>query len=92
MHPSQYRAIHCRLVGVNGSGKSTSFKAIMGFVRLTSGKIHIQLAFPRAAGSAEKPGLPIRPQSKKRLTGHFLYWWKMVMMGRYGHMGMFSQV
>jgi manganese/iron transport system ATP-binding protein len=29
------------LVGVNGAGKSTLFKAIMGFVPISSGKIRI---------------------------------------------------
>ena len=31
----------CALVGVNGSGKSTIFKAIMGFVRPTTGEVRL---------------------------------------------------
>lgn len=65
------------LVGVNGSGKSTLFKAIMGFVRLTSGKISVL-------------GIPTRQALQKNLVD-----WSfpvlvedVVMMGRYGHMGM----
>ena len=31
----------CALVGINGSGKSTIFKAIMGFVRPAAGEIRL---------------------------------------------------
>ena len=31
----------CALVGVNGSGKSTIFKAIMGFVRPSAGEVRL---------------------------------------------------
>lgn len=62
------------LVGVNGSGKSTLFKAIMGFVRLTSGKISV-LGIPTR--QALQKNLVAYVLSQKRLTGHFLYWWKM---------------
>ncbi len=75
MHPSQYQGGSiAALVGVNGSGKSTLFKAIMGFVRLTSGKISV-LGIPTRQ-ALQKNRLPTS-LSQKRLTGHFLYWWKM---------------
>ena len=51
-YPNGFTAVHdasfelcpgtiCALVGVNGSGKSTIFKAIMGFVRPSAGDIRI---------------------------------------------------
>jgi manganese/iron transport system ATP-binding protein len=74
------------LVGVNGSGKSTLFKAIMGFVRLAKGEITIL-------------GLPVKEALKKNLVAYVpqseeVDWnfpvlvEDVVMMGRYGHMGM----
>ncbi|OJF93347.1 manganese/iron ABC transporter ATP-binding protein [Pararhizobium antarcticum] len=74
------------LVGVNGSGKSTLFKAIMGFVRLAKGDIRIL-------------GLPVEQALKKNLVAYVpqsedVDWnfpvlvEDVVMMGRYGHMGM----
>jgi manganese/iron transport system ATP-binding protein len=72
------------LVGVNGAGKSTIFKAIMGFV-------------PLAAGSVSIFGLPARDALKKNLVAYVpqaeeVDWnfpvlvEDVVMMGRYGHM------
>lgn len=74
------------LVGVNGSGKSTLFKAIMGFVRLATGTISVA-------------GMPTRQALKRNLVAYVpqaeeVDWSfpvlveDVVMMGRYGHMGM----
>lgn len=61
------------LVGVNGAGKSTIFKAIMGFV-------------PLAAGSVSIFDLPVKEALRKNLvayvpqvkwTGAFRCWWRM---------------
>ncbi|WP_456268959.1 manganese/iron ABC transporter ATP-binding protein [Kushneria sp. AK178] len=73
------------LVGVNGSGKSTLFKALMGFVRLARGDIRIL-------------GLPVNTALKRHLVAYVpqseeVDWnfpvlvEDVVMMGRYGHMG-----
>ncbi|KKW67814.1 manganese/iron transporter ATP-binding protein [Lampropedia cohaerens] len=73
------------LVGVNGSGKSTMFKAIMGFERLVRGQVRVL-------------GLPVREVVRRRLIAYVpqseqVDWnfpvlvEDVVMMGRYGHMG-----
>lgn len=73
------------LVGVNGSGKSTLFKAIMGFVPLARGRIRLM-------------GLPVRQALRQNLVAYVpqseeVDWSfpvlveDVVMMGRYGHMG-----
>ncbi|MEM7662410.1 MAG: manganese/iron ABC transporter ATP-binding protein [Pseudomonadota bacterium] len=74
------------LVGVNGAGKSTLFKAIMGFV-------------PYRQGQVEVLGLPVKQALKKNLVAYVpqsedVDWTfpvlveNVVMMGRYGHMGL----
>ena len=74
----------CALVGVNGSGKSTIFKAIMGFVRPSTGQIKLC-------------GLPVDEALKKNVVAYVpqsedVDWnfpvlvETVVMMGRYGHM------
>ncbi len=73
------------LVGVNGSGKSTLFKAIMGFVRLTSGKISV-LGIP-TTGATENLVAYV-PQSEEVDWSFPVLVEDVVMMGRYGHMGM----
>lgn len=74
------------LVGVNGSGKSTLFKAIMGFVKLAQGSISVL-------------GMPVREALKRNLIAYVpqsedVDWnfpvlvEDVVLMGRYGHMGL----
>ena len=75
----------CGLVGVNGSGKSTLFKAIMGFARPSAGAVTIS-------------GLPVREAQRRNLVAYVpqsedVDWnfpvlvEDVVMMGRYGRMG-----
>ncbi|MBN6032556.1 manganese/iron ABC transporter ATP-binding protein [Pantoea ananatis] len=74
------------LVGINGSGKSTLFKALMGFVPARSGHISVL-------------GLPTRKALRRSLVAYVpqaeeVDWSfpvlvdDVVMMGRYGHMGL----
>jgi manganese/iron transport system ATP-binding protein len=74
------------LVGVNGAGKSTLFKAIMGFV-------------PVARGTIRLLGMPVRDALRRNLVAYVpqaeeVDWTfpvlveDVVMMGRYGHMGL----
>jgi len=74
----------CALVGVNGSGKSTIFKAIMGFVGPSSGEVKLC-------------GLPVDEALKRNIVSYVpqseeVDWnfpvlvETVVMMGRYGHM------
>jgi manganese/iron transport system ATP-binding protein len=74
----------CALVGVNGSGKSTIFKAIMGFLRPSAGEVRLC-------------GLPVDEALKKNIVAYVpqsedVDWnfpvlvETVVMMGRYGHM------
>ncbi len=74
----------CALVGVNGSGKSTVFKAIMGFVK-------------PAAGEVRLCGLPVQEALRRNIVAYVpqsedVDWnfpvlvETVVMMGRYGHM------
>jgi manganese/iron transport system ATP-binding protein len=76
----------CALVGVNGSGKSTIFKAIMGFVQPSSGEVRLC-------------GLPVEEAVKRNIIAYVpqsedVDWnfpvlvETVVMMGRYGHMNM----
>jgi manganese/iron transport system ATP-binding protein len=74
----------CALVGVNGSGKSTIFKAIMGFVKPSAGTVRLC-------------GMPVEEALKKNIVAYVpqsedVDWnfpvlvETVVMMGRYGHM------
>jgi manganese/iron transport system ATP-binding protein len=74
----------CALVGVNGSGKSTIFKAIMGFVKPSAGEVRLC-------------GMPVEVALKKNIVAYVpqsedIDWnfpvlvEQVVMMGRYGHM------
>lgn len=74
----------CALVGVNGGGKSTLFKSIMGLIKPQQGQIRLC-------------GLPISQALKKNLVAYVpqseeVDWlfpvsvYDVVMMGRYGYM------
>lgn len=74
------------LVGVNGSGKSTLFKAIMGFVRLAKGEITV-LGMP-VAQALKRNLVAYVPQAEEVDWNFPVLVEDVVMMGRYGHMGM----
>lgn len=76
----------CALVGVNGSGKSTLFKAIMGFVPVASGSVSI-LGQP-AGKELPRNTIAYVPQNEEVDWNFPVLVEDVVMMGRYGHMGL----
>ncbi|MFV9688022.1 manganese/iron ABC transporter ATP-binding protein [Pantoea sp. KXB45] len=74
------------LVGVNGSGKSTLFRALMGFVRLASGTISV-LGMPTRQALRQNLVAYV-PQSEEVDWSFPVLVDDVVMMGRYGHMGL----
>ena len=75
------------LVGINGSGKSTMFKSIMGFVPLTTGNVSI---FGEPAREALKKNLVAYVPQSEDIDWNFpILVEDVVMMGRYGHMNFF---
>lgn len=94
-YPNGYTAVYditfaldsgtiCALVGVNGSGKSTIFKAIMGFVRPATGEVHLcGLAVDKAL---KRNLVAYVPQSEDVDWNFPVLVETVVMMGRYGHM------
>ena len=76
----------CALVGINGSGKSTLFKAIMGFVPLRSGSVSI-LGHP-AGKQLHRNTVAYVPQNEEVDWNFPVLVEDVVMMGRYGHMGL----
>ena len=74
------------LVGMNGSGKSTLFKAIMGFVRTSKGSISVLGQTVEAA--LKKNLVAYVPQSEDVDWNFPVLVEDVVMMGRYGYMGM----
>ena len=75
----------CALVGINGSGKSTIFKTLMGFLKPASGLVRIAgLEVQRAL----KRGLVAYVPQAEEVDWTFpVLVEDVVMMGRYGHMG-----
>lgn len=74
------------LVGVNGAGKSTIFKAIMGFVPLTGGTITM---LGQEGRKAQRQNLVAYvPQSEDVDWNFPVLVEDVVMMGRFGHMNM----
>lgn len=79
------KASICGLVGINGAGKSTLFKAIMGFVPLAAGDVNIM---GKPAGRVlERNTIAYVPQSEEVDWNFPVLVEDVVMMGRYGHMG-----
>ncbi|WP_404425961.1 ATP-binding cassette domain-containing protein [Nibricoccus sp. IMCC34717] len=76
----------CALVGVNGSGKSTLFKAIMGFVRPAAGEVTFGGLSVRAAQRRNE--IAYVPQSEEVDWSFPVSVNDVVMMGRYGKMGL----
>lgn len=74
------------LVGVNGSGKSTMFKAIMGFLPVARGRVEILGMSVREALKANT--VAYVPQAEEVDWNFPVLVEDVVMMGRYGHMKM----
>lgn len=73
------------LVGVNGAGKSTLFKAIMGFLLVSSGRIEI---LGQPVRQALRAGLVAYVPQAEEVDWTFpVLVEDVVMMGRYGRMG-----
>lgn len=74
------------LVGVNGSGKSTLFKTIMGFLKAGRGEVRI---LGMSVGEALKRNVVAYvPQAEEVDWSFPVLVEDVVMMGRYGHMGL----
>ncbi len=74
----------CGLVGMNGAGKSTFFKALMGFVRPSRGFIRINGVDVRKAQRDQ--AVAYVPQNEEIDYSFPVSVWDVVMMGRYGSM------
>jgi manganese/iron transport system ATP-binding protein len=75
----------CGLVGVNGSGKSTIFKTIMGFLKPASG--HVVLSGLPVADALKRGLVAYVPQSEDIDWNFPVLVEDVVTMGRYGQMG-----
>lgn len=74
----------CALVGVNGSGKSTMFKSIMGFIQPTQGSVQIS-GLP-VAKALRRNLVAYVPQSEEVDWNFPVSVWDVAMMGRYSAM------
>ncbi len=79
----------CALVGINGGGKSTLFKCLMGLVKTTTGEIKIS---DRPVNQALKSNqIAYVPQSEDIDWNFPILVRDVVLQGRYGHMGFFRR-
>ena len=76
----------CGLVGMNGAGKSTFFKALMGFVRPSRGKI--QINGMSVLNAQRDQAVAYVPQNEGIDCSFPVSVWDVVMMGRYGSMNL----
>ena len=74
----------CGLVGMNGAGKSTFFKALMGFVRPSRGQIRINGV--EVVKAQREQAVAYVPQNEGIDCSFPVSVWDVVMMGRYGSM------
>ncbi|MFS1562929.1 MAG: manganese/iron ABC transporter ATP-binding protein [Candidatus Arsenophonus phytopathogenicus] len=75
----------CALVGINGSGKSTLFKTIMGLVTPTNGRVTLNNAAIKTA--LKQNIIAYVPQTEEVDWNFPVLVSDVVMMGRYGKMG-----
>ncbi len=80
----------CALIGMNGSGKSSLFKAVMGLIQPSEGSARIAGLPPDAARRRGVVGYV--PQSEEIDWGFPLSVRDVVMMGRYGRQGAFRHI
>ncbi|PRZ14555.1 metal ABC transporter ATP-binding protein [Nesterenkonia sandarakina] len=76
----------CALLGANGSGKSTLFKALLGLHRPTAGTVRLFGMDPSRARRRNQ--VSYVPQHEQVDTSFPVSVEQVVMMGRYGHMGL----
>jgi manganese/iron transport system ATP-binding protein len=76
----------CGLVGMNGSGKSTVFRSIMGFLKPAKGRIRVCGMQVREA--LRRQLVAYVPQSEDVDWNYPVLVEDVVMMGRYGHMNL----
>ena len=76
----------CGLVGINGSGKSTMFKSIMGLVRPARGRVLVAGGPVEAA--LRRNLVAYVPQAEEVDWSFPVSVRDVVMMGRYGHMNL----
>jgi manganese/iron transport system ATP-binding protein len=76
----------CGLVGVNGSGKSTLFKTMMGLLKPTRGSV--RLGGLPVGEALKRQMVAYVPQSEEVDWNYPVAVEDVVMMGRYGHMGL----
>ena len=75
----------CGLVGINGAGKSSLFKTIMGFIKPSKGLVQIM---GKSVMTALKNNyVAYVPQTEDVDWNFPVLVEDVVMMGRYGHMG-----
>ena len=74
------------LIGMNGSGKSTLFKSLMGLVKIDAGSVEID---GKSTTAARKAGLIAYAPQNEEIDWDFpVSVREVVLMGRYGHMGL----